>query len=81
MQKAIAARSAKDCRHLDPLAFPDLPVTLDRRPSFGRPFDGAQYSLPPVVKEALIKLLPYMPFDRLGRAFDKPVLSLSKGLS
>jgi hypothetical protein len=32
------------------------------------------------LKEALNKLIPFMPFDRLRRAFDKPVLSPSTRL-
>ncbi|BBA34404.1 hypothetical protein sS8_2452 [Methylocaldum marinum] len=43
--------------------------------------DGGAPVCKPYVLDALIKLIPFMHFGRLGRAFDKPVLSLSKGLS
>jgi len=34
-----------------------------------------------VLKESLNKWIPFMPFDKLRRAFDKPVLSLVEGLT
>jgi hypothetical protein len=33
-----------------------------------------------MLMEALNKWIPFMPFDKLRRAFDKPVPSLSKDL-
>jgi len=34
-----------------------------------------------LLKETLNKLIPFMPFDKLRRAFDKPVLSRAEGFT